>query len=175
MLRIYRWPIAMGIAGLILCAMASMTLIQGFGGWHTSFEAPGSVDIQIPEAGEYRLWHESKTLIDGRLYVVDDKLPAGTVIGFTDSRGRSVPLDTDSGSMYQESGEMRRVAVGRIEVPEAGIYTASITGFEGPRKFRLSEIRFLEHFLRALLFALPGFALAIAALVWAVVISTRRQ
>lgn len=175
MSRNYLWPIVMGIVGLILCTMATLTLVQGFGGWHASFEGPGSVDLEIPEAGDYRLWHESKAIIDGRLHVVDDELPAGTVIEFTDDRGRTVPLQSMSGSMSQEIGEARRVAVGRIEIDEAGNYTANVSGLEEPRKFRLSEIRFLEHFLRALLFALPGLMLAIAALVWAIVIATRRR
>ncbi len=175
MSRSYLRPIVTGIAGLILCAIATLTLLQGFAGWHTSFQAPGSVETEIPEPGDYRLWHESKALIDGRLHIVDDELPAGTVIEFSDERGRTVPLKSISGSMSQEVGQTRRVAVGRIEIAEAGVYTATVRGLEEPRKFRLSEIRFLKHFLRALLFALPGFALAFAALVWAIVIATQKQ
>lgn len=175
MLRDYRWPILAGIGGVILCALASLTIIQGFGGWHTSFQAPGSIDIQIPAAGDYRLWHESKTIIDGRLHVVDDELPAGTVIEFATARGTTIPLQATNGSMSQEIGNTRRVAVGWIEIPEAGTYTATLSGFSDPRRFRLSEIRFFEHFLRALLFALPGMLLAITALVWAIVVATRRH
>ncbi|RFF26991.1 MULTISPECIES: hypothetical protein [unclassified Wenzhouxiangella] len=175
MSRRYRWPVIAGVAGIILCALASWTFIQGFGGWHTSFQGPGTVTVEIPEAGDYRLWHESKTIIDGRLQVVDDELPAGTVIEFKNAGGTTVPLKSIGGSMSQEIGNARRVAVGRVEIPEAGTYMANIAGFADPRKFRLSEIRFLEHFLRALLFALPGMLLAITGLVWAIVISTRRR
>jgi len=175
MSRRYTWPIVTGLAAVVLCAMASITFVQGFGGWHTSFLGPGSVDVEIPAPGDYRLWHESKAIIDGRLQVADDKLPAGTVIEFTNHQGATVPLQSDSTSMGQEIGNTRRVAVGRVEVPEAGTYTATLAGFEDPRRFRLSEIRFLEHFLRALLFALPGSLLAITALVWAIVVSARRR
>lgn len=174
MLRRYRGPIITGVAGLILWAMASLTFVQGFGGWSTSFQGPGSVEIEIPGAGDYRLWHESKTLIEGRLHVVDDELPAGTVIEFTNARGATTPLQAIGGSMSQEIGNTRRVAVGWVEIPAAGSYTVTATGFAEPRKFRLSEIRFLEYFLRALLFALPGALLAITGLVWAIVVATRR-
>lgn len=175
MSRRYTWPIVTGLAGVVLCAMASITFVQGFGGWHTSFLGPGSVNLKIPAPGHYRLWHESKTIIDGRLQVAADNLPAGTVIEFTNSQGATVPLQFTGSSMSQDIGNTRRVAVGRIEVPEAGTYTATLTGFEDSRRFRLSEIRFLEHFLHALLFALPGSLLAITALVWAIVVSARRR
>ncbi|NEZ04951.1 hypothetical protein G4Y73_12405 [Wenzhouxiangella sp. XN201] len=174
MLRRYRWPIVTGIAGLILWALASLTFIQGFGGWSTSFQGPGSADIDVPGSGDYRLWHESRTIIDGRLQVVDDELPTGTAIEFTNARGATIPLLSIRGSMSQDFGSTRRVAVGRVEIPAAGTYTVTTTGFADPRKFRLSEIRLLEHFLRALLFALPGALLTIAALVWAIVIASRR-
>lgn len=175
MSRRYLWPIVMGIAGVILYVLASLTVMQGFGGWHTSFQGPGSINIEIPAAGDYRLWHESKTIIDGRLHVIEEELPAGTVIEFTNARGTTTPLQPIRGSMSQEIGNTRRSAVGRVEIPEAGAYTATITGFSETRKFRLSEIRLLDHFLRALLFALPGTLLAITALVWAIVISASRD
>lgn len=171
----YRWPIVMGIAGVGLCIFATWIFIQGFGGWNTSFQGPGSVTIEIPASGDYRLWHESNTNIDGRLYVVDDELPAGSVIEFADASGTTIPLQGTRGSMSQEIGSTRRVALGRIEIPGRGNYIVSVTGFEQPRMFRLSEIRFLEHFLRALRFALPGALLAMAGLIWAIVIAARRQ
>lgn len=174
MSKSYRWPIVMGVAGIGLCVVASWIFMQGFGGWNTSFQGPGTVTIQIPAAGGYRLWHESKSTIDGRLFVVDDELPSGSVIEFADTSGITIPLQSIGGSMSQEFGSTRRVAIGRIEIPESGSYTASVTGFDQPRMFRLSEIRFLDHFLRALLFALPGTLLAMAGLIWAIVIAARR-
>lgn len=173
MFRRYRWPSVMGIVGVTLWAMACLTLVQGFAGWSTSFQGPGSIDIEIPGAGDYRIWHESRSIIDGRLQVVEDELPAGTAIEFTNVEGATIPLQSIQGSMSQEIGNTRRVAVGRVEIPTAGTYTVTATGFADPRKFHLSEIRFLKYFLRALLFALPGALLTIAALVWAVVIASR--
>lgn len=169
----YRWPVVLGITGLTLFMVATWITVQGFGGWNTSFQGPGSTEIEFPAAGEYRLWHESKTIIDGRLHHIGDDLPAGSSIEFNDARGRVVPLQAIRGSMSQEMGSTRRVALGRIEVPAAGTYTVTTTGFDEPRRFRLSEIRFLDHFLRALLFGLPGAVLALAALAWGIVIAVR--
>ncbi len=171
----YRWPIALGILGLILFLAATWTFVQGFGGWHTTFQGPGSVELEIPAAGDYRLWHEAKASIDGRLQVVDDELPAGSTVEFSDARGTVVPLEPARSNMSQEIGSTRRVAIGRIEFPDAGTYTVSTAGFDEPRQFRLSEIRFLDHFLRALLFALPGTVLVIIALIWGIVIAVRRR
>lgn len=163
-----------GIAGLILFALASLIVMQGFAGWHASFAGPGSASFAIPEPGDYRLWHESSTVIDGRLQVVEDELPDGAVVEFKDARGNTVPLQAQQSSMTQEIGDTRRLALGRIEIPEAGNYTVTIRGFEDARKFRLSEIRFFEHFLYALLLALPGTLLFIIGVAWATVVAARR-
>ena len=171
----YRWPILLAIVGIGLCVMGFLSFIQGFGGWSTSFQGPGVVTVEIPAAGDYRVWHASKATIDGRQYVFDDELPAGSVVEFTDARGNAIALQSMRGSMSQEIGSTRRVALGRIEIPEAGSYTVSITGVDQPRMFRLSEIRFFEHFLRSLRYALPGALLAMVGLVWAIVIAVRRR
>ena len=171
----YRLPVVLGIAGLVLFILATWTFVQGFGGWHTTFQGPGTVSIEIPEAGEYRLWHESKATIDGRLNVVDDQLPSGSSIEFTDARGAVIPIESIRGNMSQEIGNTRRVALGRIEIAEPGAYNITITGFQETRQFRLSEIRLLDHFLRALIFALPGTVLVIIALVWGIALAIRRH
>jgi len=175
MFRTYRWPIALGLVGLILFLVATWTFVQGFGGWHTTFQGPGQIEVEIPAAGDYRLWHEAKTVIDGRLHRMDDELPSGTTIELTDARGNIVPLQSSRGSVTQEVGNTRRIALGQIDFPAAGTYTARITGFEDPRQFRLSEIRFLDHFLRALLFGLPGALLFMVGVIWGVVIAVRRR
>ena len=171
----FRWPIILGIAGIVLFVLATLTFIQGFGGWHTNFQGPGSVIVEIPEAGDYRLWHESKTTIDGRLQVVDDDLPSGSVIEVTSPRGTTIPLNPIAGNMSQEMGNTRRVAIGRIEIPDPGRYTFSFTGFEQPRMFRLSEIRFFQQFLRSLAYGLPGGILIVIAMIWAIVVAGRRR
>jgi hypothetical protein len=171
----YRWPIVLSLVGLILFLMATWTFVQGFGGWHTTFQGPGLVEVEIPAAGDYRLWHEARTIIDGRLHRVDDELPSGATIEFTDARGNTVPVQSVRGSMSQELGNTRRVALGRIEFPAAGTYTASFTGFEKTRQFRLSEIRFLDHLLRALLFAVPAVLLFMTGLIWGIVMAARRR
>ncbi|QOC22392.1 hypothetical protein IC757_15495 [Wenzhouxiangella sp. AB-CW3] len=169
----YYWPLALGVAGLVLFLAATWTMIQGFGGWHTTFQGPGSVEIEVPAGGDYRLWHDSKTMIDGRVHEVDDDLPSGSSLRFTDTDGDRVPVEPVRGSMSQEIGDSRRVAVGRIEFPAAGTYTAISEGFDDTRQFRLSEIRFFEHFLRALLFGIPGAALFVVALIWGIAVSVR--
>ena len=171
----YRWPIVLGIAGLALFILATWTFVQGFGGWHTTFQGPGTISVEIPEAGDYRLWHESKTTIDGKLQVVDDELPSGSSIEFTDARGATTPIEPIRGNMSQEIGNTRRVALGRIEIAEPSTYNVTITGFQEPRQFRLSEIRLLAHFLRALIFALPGTILVIIALIWGITLAFRRR
>jgi len=175
MFRKFLWPILLGISGLVLFGTATWTLLQGFGGWHTTFQGPGTVEVDIPVAGDYRLWHEPKTTIDGRLRVVDDELPSGSTVAVNDSGGNTIALHPVRGSMTREIGSTRQVAIGRIEFPGAGSYNISITGFDQPRQFRLSEIRFLDYFLQALLLGLPGAVLFLAGLIWGIVIAVRQR
>lgn len=174
MSKTYHWPIALCAVGLILFLVATWTFVQGFGGWHTTFRGPGQVAVEIPAAGDYRLWHEAKTIIDGRVHSVDDELPSGASIELADGRGNTIAIQPIRGSMSQEIGNIRRVALGRVEFPAADTYTATMTGFDDQLQFRISEIRLFEHFLRALLFALPGGLLFMIGLIWGIVTATRR-
>ncbi len=169
----YRWPVTLGIAGLLFFLAGTWTFVQGFGGWNAGFQGPGTIHIEIPAGGDYRLWHESETVIDGHTHRVDDEMPSGAGIEFFDAQGNTISMEPQRGSMSQEIGSTRRVALGRINFPDAGIYTASITGFETVRRFRLTEIRFLEHFLRSLMFLVPGVLLFMTGLIWGIVIAAR--
>jgi len=171
----YRWPIMIGLLGIALVLVGSWTLVQGFGGWHATFQGPGTFQVDIPQAGDYRLWHESQTSIDGRAHRVDDELPSGTSIEVTDHQGQTIPIQMSSAKISQEVGSTRRVAVGEIEFPDSGAYNVAISGFDGTRSFRLSEIRFFEHFLRAVLFAIPGALLILLALLWIIIKAVRRR
>lgn len=160
-------------AGLLLWLVACFIVLQAFGGWSTEIEGPGATEVDIPAAGVYRLWHRSRTVIDGQLHMVDDALPAGITVEVRGERGQRIPIEFQTTSMSVESDGSRRVAVGRISIPEAGIYTVSIQGLDAPRRFSLNEVRFLGYFMRALIFAIPGALLFMGALVGLLMISTR--
>lgn len=173
MLERYRWPILLGGLSLVFFILATWIFIQGFGGWSASFTGPGTVTITVPSPGDYRLWHESRTVIDGQLQVLDDALPSGTVIRARSPNGATAAVEPMTGSMSHEWDGRRRFAVGRLYLPEAGPYTVSTTGFDQPRRFQLSEIRFLDHFLKALGLGLIGSVLATVALVRAVILASK--
>ncbi len=101
----YRWPVVTGIIGIGLCAVASSIFIQGFGAWSTSFQGPGSVSIEIPAAGDYRLWHEYSTIVNGRLQVVDEQLPSGSVVAILDANGTALPSRQVAGSHLDVKSE----------------------------------------------------------------------
>ncbi len=164
------WPIMLAVAGLVLLVFATVTLIRGFGGWSQSFEGPGETVIELPSAGDYRLWHVSEAFINGRMHAVDDKLPAGTTIEFRDADDRQLQLEPASGRTILRTGHTRRVTLGSLQVDRPGMYTASVSGIDERRRFRLSEIRFMDHLLRALGLGAVGTALVLAAVAWAIVL-----
>ena len=102
----YRWPVALGLISLFFFILAAWAFVLGFGGWSASFTGPGTVTISLPEAGDYRLWHESKTVIDGQFQILDDALPNGTVIGFENQQGATVPM---VGFENQQGATFRRI------------------------------------------------------------------
>jgi hypothetical protein len=175
MLARYRWPILLSALATGLFVLATWVFAQGFGGWSTSFIGPGTSSVDLPAAGDYRIWHESKTVIDGQLQVHADALPSGSVIRVTRPSDVRIPLEPTTGTLLQEWDGRRRFAIGNFSAPDAGTYTISITGFEQARRFRLSEIRFLDHLLRALGIGLLGAVLATAAIIHAIVLATRKS
>ena len=133
------------IPGLGWYALAGLALLAGLGiaaalVWRfvaafeppTRFLAPGAVEVSLPAPGEYILWHEHRTLYEGRSYDVPPPMPDGARFRVRGPDGESNAV-TVYGSMRSEGSEGRSVSVGRFETVRAGVHRIAIEGSFEPR------------------------------------------
>jgi hypothetical protein len=152
----FKWPILLGLIGIALNIAAIVSLLGAFRDSGTSFLAPGEASVTITKLGDYTLWHETKTLIDGQFMSFPDDLPSGTTIKILKQpEGDDVPLRR-SGVSSMESGGTRRVSVGQLTFSSPGQYQIVVTGLTEKRAFYLDEARFLRMFLKMTVFGLVG-------------------
>ena len=121
------------------------------------FLAPGSVQVQIARPGEYLLWHEHRTVYQGRSHDLPAALPDGARLAVEAPGGSPVPVQPFSG-MTSEGSEGRSVSVARFEASTPGTYHVSVEGAFTPRPMSVGPNRFWP------IFKLAGVVLAVLAL-----------
>ena len=168
-----RGPVALSVAGLALLALAWVALSGAFQGLAKDFEGPGSTEVEIPRAGDYRLWLYTRTYLDGTFREFPEQLPDGTrVVARTPDGDEAIRLQSSRATLTYTSGQTERVSLGQFHFPEPGTYTILAEGMEDARAFTLREARFLEHARRAALFGIPGVVMFLAGVVRGIVLAT---
>ena len=168
----FKYPILLVVVGVGLNVLATSFLLGTLRNPGIPIMAPGETAVTIAKPGDYTLWQETRTVIDGQLMTFAEELPPGVAIQVVKvPEGVPVPLRSD-GSTTVESGGVRRVSVCKISFSAPGDYRVIIAGFGEKRAFRLDDIRFLPAFLKTLvpalfgiLFLLAGLGLGISVLV----------
>ncbi len=173
-LLLLKWPIALTILGMGLWVLAGVTVIGAIKDTGTSFTGPGETTVSVSEPGNYRLWLETRTYLDGHMRTFPDQLPSGTSIRvFRTDNEDPVSLEATRGNMTMELRGVKRVSLGRMDMPEAGDYTFAIDGLDDERAFYLSEIRFLPIMIKTILSSLAGLGLIIAGIIWGMALVIR--
>jgi uncharacterized membrane protein len=121
------------------------------------FLAPGSTQVELAHPGEYVIWHEHRTVHEGRSYDAPPALPGGARFTVLAPDGSPVAVQAFSG-MSSEGSEGRSASVARFEAVAAGTYRISVEGSFEPRPVSVGPNR-LWPILR-----LVGGAIAVLAL-----------
>lgn len=95
------------------------------------FRAPGSVSFEAAVPGTYTLWHEHRTVFEGRSWNGEPKLPGGMSFRLRAPSGEQLPMEL-SGSSTWNTGGTERVSVGQFELSETGRYELAVEGDMGP-------------------------------------------
>src|SRR6266404_2265265 len=144
----FKWPIALLLIGIALNVFALLSFLALFRESGTAFFVPGETSVTITKPGDYTLWNETKTLIDGQFLTFPDELPSGTTIKIIKrTDGTAVPLRR-GGASSMESNGTRRVAIGELTFDSTGQYRIVVSGLQEKRAFYLDEAKFLKIFLR---------------------------
>jgi hypothetical protein len=159
----FKWPIILAGIGAVFVFFAGASLMAAFRSSGTSVVAPGETVVTITKPGDYTLWHESKTFLDGKFVTFPDDLPPRTAIEILKQpEAVSVPIRPGGKKSVEWSGT-RRVSVGAITFPTPGEYRIVVTGLDEKRAFYLSEDRFLKTFFTVAAFGSAGLLFLIGA------------
>lgn len=154
----FKWPILFAVIGLALNLVAVVSVVEILRDTGTAFLGPGETSIEITKAGDYTLWHETKTVIDGQFMSFPDDIPSGTTIKITKQpESTAVPLRKDS-STTMESGGTRRISVGQLTLTTPGQYQVAVTGSTEKCAFYLEETKLFRVLLKIMGSGLVGMA-----------------
>jgi len=119
------------LAGLVLGAILVWRFVAGFEP-AVRFLAPGEAQVSIAEPGDQVIWHEHRTVYQGRGFNVEATMPDGTRYRVRAPDGSAVAVQTQSG-MSSESSEERSVSVAHFAASSAGAYRVAVEGLTQPR------------------------------------------
>jgi uncharacterized membrane protein len=117
---------AVFLAGLTLAALPVWRFVAAFEP-ATRFLAPGEVQVSVTVPGDYIVWHEHRTVYQGRAFNVSQAMPDGTRYRVMGPDGRSITVEPQSG-MTSEGSEGRSVSVAHFQAPISGTYRVFVEG-----------------------------------------------
>ena len=160
----FKWPILLAVIGVALNIAAAVSIVCSLRDSGASFLAPGEYTVTITKPGDYTLWRETTTFIDGQFMSFPDDLPSGTTIKvLKQPEGAPVPLRR-GGASSMESGGTRRVSVGQLTFSSPGQYQVVVTGLTEKRAFYLDEAKFLRIFLSVMVCGMTGMLFLLAGI-----------
>jgi uncharacterized membrane protein len=121
------------------------------------FLAPGGMQVELARPGDYVIWHDHRTVHQGRNYDVPAALPDGTRFIVQAPDGSAVDVRA-FGGMTSDGSAGRSVSVARFEAPAAGAYRVSVQGAFEPRPMSVGPHRLWP------IVGLAGSVLAVLAL-----------
>ena len=133
------------------------------------FLAPGRRTINVERPGKVVIWHDQRTVFQGRSYDAPDRLPAGARIRvIEEASGRELEVGATFGAS-SESGNSRRVAVAQFRAVQPGRHLVLVEGTFEPRVFSAGADflpRLLWSIFGAIALVLVGWGLAIGVFAW---------
>jgi uncharacterized membrane protein len=120
---------ALALGGIVVAA----ALILHFFSTHeapTRFLAPGTQSVEIKRPGRTIVWHEHRTLFDGRSFDLPPGLPHGVRLEVTAPDGARVA--TEPTAVTLKWGRVERAAVVAFDAAAAGRYAVAARGDAQP-------------------------------------------
>ena len=119
------------LAGLAFCGIQVWRFAAGFEP-AVRFLVPGEAQVSVAVPGDQVIWHEHRTVYQGRGFNVAATMPDGARYRVRAPDGAAVAVEPQSG-MSSQSGEERSVAVAHFAAASAGVYRVSVEGVPEPR------------------------------------------
>jgi len=121
--------VAAGFLALLGIAAAAWIVYRFVAGLEepARFLAPGAATIEVTQPGGYVVWHEHRTVFEGRSYDLPAQLPHGAHIEVTGPDGSRLALRAAGTSTFK-SGIIERAAIVEFEARTPGRYAVAVRG-----------------------------------------------
>lgn len=120
-----------GLAALIAVAgiaLAITSMISGIGSMGDDLQqivVPGSGDLLLSEIGEYIIFYENQTVVNGKIYSTNEDVPGLQVEVKNKTTGREVSIYSPQGSSSYSFGGRSGRSVLAFSIDQPGIYELS--------------------------------------------------
>jgi hypothetical protein len=117
------WYALAGLLVLLGIALFSQFLIsrlQDLGGDLRQVVVPGTANLALDEAGEYTIFHERRSVIDGQYYASSDI--SGLRVTLTGPGGAAIPLDRPAMSSRFTVGGREAFSIFTFRIEQPGTY-----------------------------------------------------
>ena len=119
------------LAGLVFAGILVWRFVAGFEP-AVRFLAPGGVQVLVAAPGDHIVWHEHRTVYQGRAFNVAAGMPDGTRYRVQAPDGSPVAVEPHSG-MTSEGNDSRSVSVAHFAAASAGAYRVAVEGLSEAR------------------------------------------
>lgn len=131
-----------GLAALIAVAgiaLSISTMIAGISSMDSEMQqvvVPGNSDLQLSVVGEYTIFYENRSVVDGRIYSTGDDIPGLQIEVKNKTTGIEVDTYTPGGSMSYSFGGRTGRSLLAFNIDQPGTYVLSAgypEGTSGPQ------------------------------------------
>jgi uncharacterized membrane protein len=122
---------AIFLAGVALAAVLVWRFVAAYDP-PARFLAPGEAQLSLAGPGDYIVWHEHRTVYQGRSFDLPPAMPDGTRYRVQGPDGTPIAVRPYAG-MSSEATEGRSASVAHFEAPLAGSYRVAVDGALEPR------------------------------------------
>lgn len=101
------------------------------------FPAPGNAELRFKRAGQYTVYYEFRSEIDGQDVSAPPSPPPGIALDLKDEAGQSLELRRVAQEFTYDAGAYEAVSLRRVLIPRPGLYRLSAAA-PGPDRFAIS-------------------------------------
>ncbi|MDY6834636.1 MAG: zinc ribbon domain-containing protein [Chloroflexota bacterium] len=173
------WFYALGPAIIVITSIVAIVLlfISLLATPETRFSVPGTHEVALDYSGEYILFYEYKSSVDGITYSTGATPPDMIVSLQSSDDAQTIPLSTGSGTYSYDIGDRAGVSMFEFEIDEPGTYIISAEYSDGstepPVVFAVRHFDITEAVVRSLAIGTGGFVIGVFSIV--IVFMLRRR
>lgn len=170
------WLYVIGLAVIVIMSVVAIVLfVTGILGSapDTRFVVPGEQELEFKDTGEYSLFYEYQSTVDGVTYSTAEHLTGMVVTLHSLDGSLEVPLEDASVSTTYTIGSRSGVLLANFSIDESGTYVLTAQYQDGRTApdvvLAVGRFSFVKMLLPGILLGFVGFVAGVLLLVWVLV------